>query len=356
MSTNLRHWKMIVPLVALMMFVGAAGAAAQCAPKVDNFFLFVDQSGSMYMTFFKTNTLKMAAAKQVISQLDQLIPELGYKGGLGLFAPVEEIQPLAVYKQGMFGSSLGRIKDKQAIYGRETPMKDAILELEQKAILEKVTGPTTVIMLTDGGASPGEDPLASVARIVEKYPRVAFHVISFAQPEAKDPRLIKQAGWAREQEMKAETTNKKIAELGHGVFVDAAKLIDNKAAMQKFVDDVFCAREKIILRGVEFDFDKSDIKPEYEPILDDAVSQLKKWVWPDYKLVINGHTDSVGKPEYNMKLSERRAKSILDYFAAKGIASNKMKAVGHGQKDPIADNKTDEGRALNRRVELDLLQ
>ncbi len=356
MSTNLRHWKMIVPVVALMMFVGAAGAAAQCAPKVDNFFIFVDQSGSMYMTFIKTNTLKMAAAKQVISQLDKLIPELGYKGGLALFAPYEEIQPLAVYKQGMFGSALERIKDKQAIFGRETPMKTGILELEQTAVLEKVTGPTTVIMLTDGAASPGEDPLESVTQLVAKYPRVAFHVISFAQPTAKDPKLIKQPVEILKQEKKAEDTNKKIAELGHGIFVDAAKLIDNKALMQKFVDDVFCAREKIILRGVEFDFDKSDIKPEYEPILDDAVSQLKKWVWPDYKLVINGHTDSVGKPEYNMKLSERRAKAILDYFAAKGIPSSKMTAVGHGQKDPIADNSTDEGRALNRRVELDMLQ
>jgi OOP family OmpA-OmpF porin len=57
-----------------------------------------------------------------------------------------------------------------------------------------------------------------------------------------------------------------------------------------------------------------------------------------------------------MKLSERRAMAVRDYFATKGIPSGKMKTVGHGPNVPIADNQTDDGRALNRRVELDLLQ
>lgn len=356
MNKNLKHWKMILPMAALMVLVGAAGAMAQCAPKVDNFYIFVDQSGSMYMNFIKTNTTKVAAAKQVIAKLDKEIPELGYKGGMGLFAPLEEVLPLTVYKRGMLESALGGIKDQQKIFGRETPMKTGILELEQKAILENVTGPTTVIMLTDGAATPGEEPLAAVKQLVETYPRVAFHVISFAEPTAKDPKLIKQSKEARAQEKKAEETNKMIAQLGHGIFVPAADLIDNPATVRRFAENVFCAREKIILRGVQFDFDKADIKPEYEPILDEAVSQLKKWVWPDYKLVISGHTDSVGKPDYNQKLSERRAMAVMKYFASKGIPAAKMKAMGYGQKMPIADNKTDAGRALNRRVELDVLQ
>ena len=67
-------------------------------------------------------------------------------------------------------------------------------------------------------------------------------------------------------------------------------------------------------------------------------------------------TANSGTAEYNQKLSERPANSVLDYFASKGIASSKMKALGYGFYDPIADNKTEEGRALNRRVELDLLQ
>jgi OmpA-OmpF porin, OOP family len=339
-----------------MMLAGAAGASAQCAPKVDNFFIFVDQSGSMYMRYIKLNLVKMVAAKQLIAQMDQMIPDLGYKGGIDLFADFEEVYPLTVYKPGAFTSSLGAIKDERKIFGRQTPTKEGILELLDKAIRDKVVGPTTVIMLTDGMASAGQDPLGVVRKIVAQYPRVAFHVISFAQPDAKDPRAIKGSGLNIKDEQKGKSTNQQLASLGHGIFVEADSIFNNKVAMQTFVNDIFCAREKIILRGIQFDFDKYNIKPEYEPILDEAVAQLKKWIYPNYKLVINGHTDAKGTSEYNMKLSQNRAKSVLDYFASKGIPASKMKAVGHGFKDPIADNKTEEGRALNRRVELDLLQ
>ncbi len=355
MSRNHKVWRKIVPIIALLILIGAGNASAQCAPRVDNFYIFVDQSGSMYTRYMKLNMVKMAAAKQLIAQMDGMIPDLGYKGGIDLFADFQEVHPLATYKPGVFGPSLGAIKDERKIFGRETPMKTGILELGDKAVLDKVVGPVTVIMLTDGMSSPGENPLAVVKQLVEKYPRVSFNVVSFAQPGAKDPKVRKGTGLNQEEERRGQATNQQLAKLGHGIFVEAATIFNDKAALQSFLNQVFCAREKIILRGVQFDFDKYNIKPEFEPILDEAVDQLKKWVYP-FKLVINGHTDDKGAADYNQKLSERRAKSVLDYFAAKGIASAKMKAVGYGLKDPIASNKTEEGRALNRRVELDLLQ
>ena len=355
MSRNHNVWRMIVPIIALMIFIGAANASAQCAPKVDNFFIFVDQSGSMYTNYMKLNMVKMVAAKQLIAQMDGMIPDLGYKGGIDLFADFQEVHPLTVYKPGAFAPSLGAIKDDRKVFGRETPMKTGILELQNKAVLDKVIGPVTVIMLTDGMASPGEDPLGVVKQLVATYPRVAFHVVSFAQPGAKDPKVIKGSGLNQKEEARGQATNQQLAKLGHGIFVEASTIFNNQAAMQSFLNQVFCAREKIILRGIQFDFDKYNIKPEFEPILDVAVDQLKKWIYP-YTLVINGYTDDKGTAEYNQKLSERRANSVLDYFASKGIASTKMKALGYGLMDPIASNATEEGRALNRRVELDLLQ
>lgn len=356
MKRNHHLWRTIVPIIALMVFMGAADASAQCAPKMDNFFVFVDQSGSMYMRHMKLNMVKMVAAKKIIEQMDGLIPDLGYKGGIDLFADFQEVHPLSVYKPGTFTLSLGAIRDDRKIFGRETPMKTGIMQLQEKALLENLTGPVSVIMITDGMSSPGEDPLGIVKQLVDKYPRVAFHVISFAQPGAKDPKVIKGSGLNQKEEKRGETTNQQLAKLGHGVFVEASTIFNDKAAMQSFVNQVFCAREKIILRGIQFDFDKSNIKPEYEPILDEAVDQLKKWVYPNYRLIVNGHTDAQGTAEYNLKLSERRANSVLEYFALKGIPTSKMKAFGYGFKVPIADNKTEEGRALNRRVELDLLQ
>ena len=72
--------------------------------------------------------------------------------------------------------------------------------------------------------------------------------------------------------------------------------------------------------------------------------------------MITGHTDDQGTADYNQKLSERRANSVMEYFAKKGIPAANMKAVGQGFNVPITSNKTEEGRAINRRVELDLLQ
>ena len=77
-----------------------------------------------------------------------------------------------------------------------------------------------------------------------------------------------------------------------------------------------------MLRGIQFDFDKSNIKPEFQPILDEAVSTLK--AKPDVKVVIVGHTDSVGTAQYNMVLSNQRAKAVYNYFVSKGIAAGRL--------------------------------
>jgi OOP family OmpA-OmpF porin len=85
-------------------------------------------------------------------------------------------------------------------------------------------------------------------------------------------------------------------------------------------------------------------------MLDAAVKVLKRN--PDLKIEIQGHTDSIGSEAYNKGLSERRAKAVMRYFAEKGVNVSRMKAVAYGLTRPIATNKTREGRAQNRRVEL----
>jgi OmpA-OmpF porin, OOP family len=101
---------------------------------------------------------------------------------------------------------------------------------------------------------------------------------------------------------------------------------------------------------INFDFDKADIKPESQPILDQIVKLLKNN--PSLNLTVEGHTDNVGTPPYNKKLSDARAKSVVGALTAQGIDALRLKAVGYGQDKPIADNSTDDGRAKNRRVEL----
>jgi outer membrane protein OmpA-like peptidoglycan-associated protein len=113
-------------------------------------------------------------------------------------------------------------------------------------------------------------------------------------------------------------------------------------------------RRRIVLRGVNFDFDKSNIRADARPILDEAIATLKSE--PDIRISVEGHTDAIGSDAYNQKLSQRRAHSVADYLARGGIAHSRLTVVGFGESKPIASNATDDGRAQNRRVELRILE
>jgi outer membrane protein OmpA-like peptidoglycan-associated protein len=78
--------------------------------------------------------------------------------------------------------------------------------------------------------------------------------------------------------------------------------------------------------------------------------------YPNAKLTIEGHTDNTGTNAHNMKLSNDRAKSVVDYLVSKGIDASRLTAVGFGEEKPVTTNKTAEGRTLNRRVELKLTE
>jgi outer membrane protein OmpA-like peptidoglycan-associated protein len=108
--------------------------------------------------------------------------------------------------------------------------------------------------------------------------------------------------------------------------------------------------QRIVLRGVQFDLDKADIRPDAGVILDEAASQLSQV--PSTRVGVEGHTDSSGGDAYNQSLSERRAASVRDYLASKGVDAGRLSTAGYGESQPVADNATAEGRALNRRVEL----
>jgi outer membrane protein OmpA-like peptidoglycan-associated protein len=116
-----------------------------------------------------------------------------------------------------------------------------------------------------------------------------------------------------------------------------------------------CA-EVIRLRGVNFDFDRAEIRPDAAVILDEAASLLQDALrdCPSRSVSVDGYTDAVGADAYNQGLSERRANSVMDYLAGQGVSSSRLSAKGFGESSPIATNETAEGRALNRRVELRL--
>jgi outer membrane protein OmpA-like peptidoglycan-associated protein len=101
---------------------------------------------------------------------------------------------------------------------------------------------------------------------------------------------------------------------------------------------------------INFDFDKATLRPDAKPIIAQVLKLLKDN--PDLNLSIDGHTDNVGLHDYNVKLSQRRAATVVDTLVTAGIASDRLSSGGAGPDSPIADNGTELGRAKNRRVEL----
>ena len=119
-----------------------------------------------------------------------------------------------------------------------------------------------------------------------------------------------------------------------------------KPTVQEVVEEI----NKSFRADALFDFDSSKIRPDAIPVLEKAVAWLNEF--PTVKGVIEGHTDSRGTDEYNQGLSERRAKAVYDYLVDKGINKFRLTWKGYGESRPVATNETDEGRQLNRRIEL----
>ena len=108
---------------------------------------------------------------------------------------------------------------------------------------------------------------------------------------------------------------------------------------------------KAVIYGIYFDFDKAEVKPASSLQLDEIAKLLNDHA--DLKLAITGHTDNQGNPDYNQKLSQRRADAIVAALTGNyAVAANRLVAQGLGASSPVASNDTEEGRAKNRRVEL----
>ncbi|CAM5343170.1 outer membrane protein OmpA [Eoetvoesiella caeni] len=111
---------------------------------------------------------------------------------------------------------------------------------------------------------------------------------------------------------------------------------------------------KVVLNAdTFFDFDKSTIKPEGRQVLDQVAQQAGSINLET--LIATGHTDSIGTDAYNLKLSQRRANAVKAYLVQKGMDPNRIYVEGKGEAQPIASNKTREGRAKNRRVEIEIV-
>jgi outer membrane protein OmpA-like peptidoglycan-associated protein len=113
-------------------------------------------------------------------------------------------------------------------------------------------------------------------------------------------------------------------------------------------------QKTLVLKGVNFETGKSTLLPASFPVLDEIAAQLREL--PDIEIEVSGHTDNQGGAALNLKLSQARAQTVMEYLVSQGVAAGRLTAKGYGQEKPIEPNTTPAGRAQNRRVELNRLK
>ena len=342
----MKKMRLIVAMLIMALVATAMPAAAKkMVPKVDNLLLFLDHSSSMAFSYKGQRYVqlggvsKIMMAKSSLVEMNKMLPALPYKAGLATFAPFKEYLKPATYDKAALDKAIAPIDTNYDPYGRMTPMGVGLESLDKVA--GGLSGRTAVIILSDGDSNRGVDPVAVAKQMQAKYgDKICFHVISFADNK------------------NGERVLKEIAALSKcSCFVLGEEFLRNQAARENFlkcalydtIDD-----ETVIFRSIYFDFDKYNIKKEFIPVLDEGVAIIKSK--PGAGVVLEGHTDSVGTEKYNMALSIRRANSVKAYFVKKGVEAGRITAVGFGKTQPRYDNKTAEGRKMNRRVEIKFKQ
>ncbi len=373
--------RFILPLIAAMiaatfLFGCAAKPPVQPVPaftptrfdanewvsSVDNFMIILDASSSMDKTY--AGNKKFAIAGEVVKRLGYTLPELGQNAGLRSFGHDPKVSS----------------ENTVLFYGME--------RYTQKGLAEKLN-----LIFSAGGTSAMHEALTAAGQDLVNYSgKTAVVIISDAQPEwgLASPVTLKAAQALKDQkgadicfypvfvgdDEKGMILMEDLARIGQCGFSSTADKLLTGDGMGQFVQDAFLTRKPVAaapapkevvkeapapIEGLDakgawrvdeayFDFDKATVKPAAFDFLDKIVGVLK--ARPELHVNIHGHTDNVGTKAYNDVLSLKRANAVKTYLTNRGIDENRLFCQGFGFSDPAASNKTAEGRALNRRVEL----
>jgi OOP family OmpA-OmpF porin len=308
---------------------------------VDNFIILFDSSSSMADPYKDTGLTRLAAAKKILKDRIQLLPDLEWNAGLYLYTPFTELYPVQKFDREKYLAALDQIPEKAA---EATPLFKAMEQLEK--ILAKLSGSTAVFLFTDGSYStmPGmaKTPIDLAKGMVAKHD-VCFYLISGADDKA---------GMQFVNQFAQVNYCSNVAPFealygGIGYLYGAIMVVDQRTV------DKFETVQKIAgykLGQLEFDFNSDKIKVKNPA----EAEKLGKFLEqnPEAYLLIAGYTDSVGTFEYNMQLSRKRAESAANYMMTNfKLQPGQIVTTWYGPRDPVADNATAEGRALNRRIE-----
>ena len=354
--------------------------ANQYVPKVDNFVVILDTSSSMADKYGQKEKAKIA--KEFLSAMNQTIPELNYNGALITFghdAHLPDKSAMLVYgptkySTSGFGTALDGVKGPGGT--SSLPLAKAITAVGNN--LKSTQGSVSIIIVSDG-ADMDQAPVRAAEALKGKFgERLCIDTVQVGyDPDGKAilDQIAGLSGCGFSTTADRLATSSRMAGFVEGIFLakPAPKPVPVAAAPKPLDSDKDGVPDNldqcpntplgasVDARGcwtyaakVLFDINSAKVKPEAYPMLNEAVLIMKKN--PDLKVEVDGHADSTGAAAYNMTLSEKRAEAVKKYFVDQGIDPDRLTTKGFGITKPAASNKTKEGRAQNRRVELTPVQ
>jgi OOP family OmpA-OmpF porin len=207
-------------LVVAILMLGGVSAGEKPVPKVDNFIILIDQSGSMFLTNQGATPAKAKLAKDILLAMNELIPELGYTGAMQTFPPSKTVIGPERYDRNSFKRAIEKLPEKGKIFGNQTPLGRGIMDLGQ-VMQSMPEGRTAIIIVSDGEENRDIQAIEAARSTGEKYPNTCFHVVSLADSARGD------------------NTLKEISKAGECVYAKGGDLSSDSTKMNDFVRDVF---------------------------------------------------------------------------------------------------------------------
>ena len=315
----------------------------------DNIIVITDASGTMYVneTFPAAKALTRSFVAAMPSKGAPAAHPGGYRAAAIGFGGDDRVATgLRDFDRTALASNAANLQIMGDVnkMGGTTPLHKVIVEVARE--LGTHPGRTAIVIFSDGLPDQPDVTIDNAKQLVAgRRSAVCIHTVH----TGSDP-----AGRAFLDELSDASpcgSDRAAADLGSAYHV------------QQFVKAVLVGRAELPsvaaagpchgvmrLHGIQFDFDRDAIRQKSQPLLDIAVERMNEC--PQVRIIIGGHTDSIGSDGYNVDLSYRRAVATRDYFVKSGIDGARLGTEGFGEANPIAPNRTDEERALNRRVEL----
>lgn len=316
----------------------------------DQVIVVTDGSGTMYVneTFPDAKALTRSFIEALPATNAPAANSGNYGAGvIGFGGDERETAPLGAFDRGRLAATASNLTIMGDVSGRggTTPYAAVLREIASE--LSGKRGRAAVVFFSDGVPDDAAAAMAAGKRLAAGYrDGVCFHgVHTGTDPEGYEflKRLSGLTSCGSVRAASAVGTSFEVQQLARAVTVGPADLPPVAAGPGP------CAGV-VRLRGIEFAFDRSEIRSDSRPVLDVAVEQLNRC--PDIRVTISGHTDAVGTEPYNVDLSYRRAQATKQYLVDSGVDARRLEVEGLGEANPVAPNDTVSGRAQNRRVEL----